>query len=58
MVVNGETVVNKERWSQTLQSELANRYTAAGFCSWWATGGSIQNILPRPYQELLDGEFE
>lgn len=54
----GGTVVNEEGRGQTLQSELADRYTAAGFCSWWATGGSIPNILPRPYQELLDGEFE
>ena len=46
-VVNGGTATNGEGWSQTLQRELANRYTAAAFCSWYATGGSIPNVLPR-----------
>ena len=52
-VVNGGTAVNGEGWGQTLQRELANRYTAAAFCSWYATGGSIPNLLPRrPDQQL------
>ena len=46
-VVNGGTATDGEGWSHTLQRELANRYTAAAFCSWYATGGSIPNVLPR-----------
>lgn len=53
-VVNGGTAVNGEGWSQTLQRELANRYTAAAFCSWYATGGSIPNLLPRRPDEQLN----
>jgi alpha,alpha-trehalase len=53
-VVNGGTAVNGEGWAQTLQRELANRYTAAAFCSWWATGGSIPNLLPRRSDQELN----
>jgi alpha,alpha-trehalase len=53
-VVNGGTAVNGEGWGQTLQRELANRYTAAAFCSWWATGGSIPNVLPRRSDQELN----
>lgn len=53
-VVNGGTAVNGEGWSQTLQRELANRYTAAAFCSWYATGGSIPDLLPRRSDQQLN----
>jgi len=53
-VVNGGTATGGEGWSQTLQRELANRYTAAAFCSWYATGGSIPNLLPRRSDEQLN----
>jgi alpha,alpha-trehalase len=53
-VVNGGTVTNGEGWSRTLQRELANRYTAAAFCSWYATGGSIPNLLSRRSDEQLN----
>jgi len=53
-VVNGGSAVNGEGWSQTLQRELANRYTAAAFCSWYATGGSIPNLLPRRSDQELN----
>ena len=53
-VVNGGTAANGEGWGQTLQRELANRYTAAAFCSWWATGGSIPNLLPRRSDKELN----
>ena len=46
-VVNGGTATNGEGWSQTPQGELANRYTAASLLSWYATGGSLQNLPPR-----------
>ncbi|KAF9781748.1 hypothetical protein BJ322DRAFT_1161667 [Thelephora terrestris] len=52
-VVNGGTAENGEGWGQTLQRELANRYTAAAFCSWWATGGLIPNVLPRKSNQDL-----
>jgi alpha,alpha-trehalase len=53
-VVNGGTSVNGEGWGQKLQRELANRYTSAAFCSWWATGGSIPNLLPRKSDQELN----
>ena len=53
-VVNGGTAVDGQGWAQTLQRELANRYTAAAFCSWWATGGSIPNLLPRRSDQELN----
>ena len=53
-VVNGGSAANGEGWSQTLQRELANRYTAAAFCSWYATGGSIPDLLPRRSDEQLN----
>ena len=53
-VVNGGTAVNGEGWSQTLQRELANRYTASAFCSWYATGGSIPNLLSRKSNQQLN----
>lgn len=53
-VVNGGPAVGGQGWGQTLQKELANRYTAAAFCSWWATGGSIPNVLPRRSDQELN----
>lgn len=53
-VVNGGSAVDGEGWSQALQRQLANRYTAAVFCSWWATGGSLPSILPRRLNRELN----
>jgi len=53
-VVNGGTVVSGEGWSQALQRELANRYISSAFCSWYATGGSIPNLLPRRSDQQLN----
>ena len=53
-VVNGGAAVDGEGWGQALQRQLANRYTAAVFCSWWATGGSIPSILPRRLNRELN----
>ena len=51
--MNGGTAVNGEGWGQNLQRESTNMHTVAAFCSWWAMGGSISNVLPRrSYQEL------
>ena len=52
--MNGGTAVNGEGWGQTLQRESTNRYTAAAFCSWWATGGSIPHVLPRRLDQELN----
>jgi alpha,alpha-trehalase len=34
-VVNGGNATQGEGWAQTLQRELANRYMASAFCSWY-----------------------
>ncbi|KXN82841.1 Trehalase [Leucoagaricus sp. SymC.cos] len=52
-LVNGGNATDGEGWSHLLQRELANRYITSAFCSWHATGGSIEGILPR----LSDAEL-
>ncbi|KAF8895253.1 glycoside hydrolase family 37 protein, partial [Infundibulicybe gibba] len=49
--VNG-TVVNGGKpstggWANLLEIQLANRYMASAFCSWHATGGSIDGVVPK-----------
>lgn len=52
-VFNGGNATNGEGWSHRLQRELANRYITSAFCSWRATGGSIEGVLPKlPDAEL------
>ncbi|PFH54014.1 glycoside hydrolase family 37 protein [Amanita thiersii Skay4041] len=46
-VVNGGNSTDGEDWGRILERELANRYFTSAFCSWYATGGSIQGVLPR-----------
>jgi alpha,alpha-trehalase len=46
-VFNGGNATSGEGWAFALQRELANRYMASAFCSWWATGGSIPGVVPR-----------
>jgi len=46
-VFNGGNATDGEGWAMVLQRELANRYMASAFCSWRATGGSIQGAVPR-----------
>ncbi|KAL9711247.1 hypothetical protein Ac2012v2_005787 [Leucoagaricus gongylophorus] len=52
-VFNGGNATGGEGWSHRLQRELANRYITSAFCSWRATGGSIDGFLPR----LSDAEL-
>ena len=52
-VFNGGNATSGEGWAATLQRELANRYVASALCSWHATGGEIQGLLPR----LSDAEL-
>ncbi|KAF8901245.1 glycoside hydrolase family 37 protein [Mucidula mucida] len=46
-VVNGGNATDWEGWADVLGRELANRYVTSAFCSWRATGGSIDGIVPR-----------
>ncbi|PIL35118.1 hypothetical protein GSI_02906 [Ganoderma sinense ZZ0214-1] len=46
-VFNGGNKTDGEGWAAALQRELANRYIASALCSWHATGGQIQGLLPR-----------
>ncbi|KAJ2928214.1 hypothetical protein H1R20_g8878, partial [Candolleomyces eurysporus] len=50
----GNASTGSERWTAALERELANRYYASTFCSWYATGGSIPNLLPRRSDEELN----
>ncbi|KAF5346662.1 hypothetical protein D9758_013212 [Tetrapyrgos nigripes] len=57
-VLNG-TVSNggnssTQGWVETLERELANRYVASVLCSWHATGGSIEGILPKLSDQELN----
>ncbi|EJF56038.1 glycoside hydrolase family 37 protein [Dichomitus squalens LYAD-421 SS1] len=53
-VVNGGNKTDGEGWAATLQRELANRYIASALCSWHATGGEIQGLLPRLSDQELN----
>jgi alpha,alpha-trehalase len=53
-VFNGGNATENEGWAQALQRELANRYFSSAFCSWYATGGSIEGILPRRSDDQLN----
>jgi alpha,alpha-trehalase len=53
-VANGGTAVNGEGWAAALQRELANRYFASAYCSWYATGGSIPDKVPRLSDQELN----
>ncbi|KAG6867339.1 hypothetical protein C0993_004208, partial [Termitomyces sp. T159_Od127] len=46
-VVNGGNATEGEGWGKALERQLANRYIASAFCSWRATGGSIDGLVPR-----------
>jgi alpha,alpha-trehalase len=46
-VTNGGNKIEGEGWAAQLQRELANRYIASVFCSWYATGGALPGLLPR-----------
>ncbi|TFK27682.1 trehalase [Coprinopsis marcescibilis] len=46
-VFNGGNSTEGEGWAAALGRELANRYFASTLCSWHATGGAIEGILPR-----------
>jgi len=46
-VNGGNATGQNEGWASALQREVANRYVASVFCSWYATGGSIPGLLPR-----------
>jgi alpha,alpha-trehalase len=53
-VNNGGNATNNEDWATALGRELANRYIASAFCSWYATGGSIPGVLPQLSPEELN----
>ena len=53
-VFNGGNKTDGEGWAATLQRELANRYVASALCSWHATGGEIQGLLPRLSDQELN----
>ena len=53
-VINGGNKTDGEGWAATLQRELANRYIASALCSWHATGGAIQGLLPRLSDQELN----
>ncbi|KAG6902407.1 hypothetical protein C0995_000333 [Termitomyces sp. Mi166 len=46
-VLNGGNTTDGEGWGKALERQLANRYIASAFCSWRATGGSIDGVVPR-----------
>ncbi|KAF5382427.1 hypothetical protein D9615_002774 [Tricholomella constricta] len=52
-VLNGGTAVEGEGWAKALERQLANRYMASAFCSWHATGGSIEGLVPRLSDDQL-----
>ncbi|KAF8319627.1 trehalase-domain-containing protein [Clavulina sp. PMI_390] len=56
-VVNGGDPVVGEAWNAVLARELANRYMSAVFCSWYSTGGSIDGLLPRLPDSVLNSTF-
>ncbi|KAL1705785.1 glycoside hydrolase family 37 protein [Schizophyllum commune] len=53
-VVNGGNATEGEGWGKVLQREMANRYISAALCSWHATGGSLEGLLPRLSDEELN----
>ncbi|KNZ74974.1 Trehalase [Termitomyces sp. J132] len=53
-VLNGGNATDGEGWAKALERQLANRYIASAFCSWRATGGSIDGVLPRLSPEELN----
>lgn len=46
-VINGGQAVEGEGWAKALERQLANRYITSSFCSWHATGGSIDGLVPQ-----------
>ncbi|KAF8272594.1 glycoside hydrolase [Lactarius quietus] len=52
--VNGGNATTGEGWRDALARGLANRYYTSAFCSWYSTGGSIPNLLPRLTNEQLN----
>ncbi|KAH9040254.1 glycoside hydrolase family 37 protein [Lactarius hengduanensis] len=52
--VNGGNTTADEGWRDALARGLANRYFTSAFCSWYATGGSIPNLLPRLTNQQLN----
>jgi alpha,alpha-trehalase len=46
-VINGGNASNSEGWASVLERGLANRYITSALCSWRATGGAIEGVLPR-----------
>ncbi|EJD54439.1 glycoside hydrolase family 37 protein [Auricularia subglabra TFB-10046 SS5] len=46
-VQNGGKKQDGEGWAAALERQLANRYATSAFCSWHATGGSLQGLVDR-----------
>ncbi|KAI0060461.1 glycoside hydrolase family 37 protein [Artomyces pyxidatus] len=53
-VVNGGNATVGEGWRDALARGLANRYFTSALCSWYSTGGSIPNLLPRLPDQALN----
>ncbi|KAF9018966.1 glycoside hydrolase family 37 protein [Hymenopellis radicata] len=53
-IVNGGNATDGEGWADVLGRELANRYLTSAFCSWRATGGSIDGLVPRLSDQALN----
>lgn len=53
-ITNGGNKTDGEGWAAQLQRELANRYITSVYCSWYATGGSLPNLLPQLPEETLN----
>ncbi|RDB14875.1 Trehalase [Hypsizygus marmoreus] len=53
-VANGGNATEGEGWAKALERQLANRYMASAFCSWRATGGSIEGLVPRLPDSVLN----
>ncbi|KAG6910655.1 hypothetical protein DXG01_008699 [Tephrocybe rancida] len=53
-VVNGGNATDGEGWGKALERQLANRYMTSALCSWHATGGSLDGLLPRLPAEQLN----
>lgn len=56
--VGDTSTYSKTNWRDGLAIAMANRYTAAAFCSWYATGGSIPGLLAQVRHPLASARAE
>ncbi|KZV96509.1 glycoside hydrolase family 37 protein [Exidia glandulosa HHB12029] len=53
-VFNGGDARQGEGWAAALERQLANRYATSVFCSWHATGGSLNGLVDRLPDDQLN----